>query len=123
MGRVFGFLALIATVAVGLYVYSRQVESLTPGSRSPLTAVDTTAVRNDLIGIANAERRYWISNSRYASLEELRANGDAIPTRATYVYSAEATETDFRIVATYSGPDPKAPKRLTIDQTMTFASE
>ena len=73
--------------------------------------------------MANAERRYWASNARYASLEELRANGDPIPSRASYAYSVEASDTAFKIVGTYSGDDPRVPKHLSIDQTMALTED
>jgi hypothetical protein len=123
MGRAFGFVTVLATVAIGFYLYSRQVQSLVPGSGNPHTAVDITAVRNDLIGIANAERRHWAANARYASLEELRANGDPLPSRAAYSYSAEASETSFKVIATYTGADPAAPRRVSIDDSMTIVME
>jgi hypothetical protein len=123
MGRSFGFIAVLVTLGVGLYLYSQQAQSLVPGASSPNTAVDMVAVRNDLIGIANAERRYWVANARYASLEELRANGDPIPGRPSYEYSAQAGETSFRIIAIYTGSDPGAPKRLSIDESMTIVTD
>jgi hypothetical protein len=56
---------------------------------------------------------------KYASLAELQRNGDThIPTRPNYTYSAEASENSFRISATYSGNDTKAPRRISVDETM-----
>jgi hypothetical protein len=76
------------------------------------------------MGLANAERRYFASNSKYASLDELRSNGDiAIPTRPGYSYSVQTSDTSFKIVATYSGSDPKAPKHIIMDDTMTMTTE
>jgi len=124
MGRAFGFTAVIAVVAIGAYLYTKQVESATSaGGSTPTTTVDVTGVRNDLLSLANAERQYWASNAKYASLGELQSNGGVhVPTRSNYSYSAEAGETSFKITATYSGPDPKAPKRMAIDETMAINS-
>jgi hypothetical protein len=124
MGRAFGFLVLILVVAVGAYFYTKQMESVTSASGSaPTTTVDVTAVHNDLLALANAERQYWASNAKYVSLDELQSNGGIhVPSRPNYSYSAEASEANFKIIATYSGPDPKAPKRITIDETMAFTS-
>jgi hypothetical protein len=124
MGRTFGFIAVLIVIGIVGYLYMQQVQTVTPGGIVPQTTIDVTGVRNDLMAMANAERRYWASNTRYASLEELGANGDIeIPTRAHYSYSIDAGETNFKITATYSGPDPKAPQRLSVDETMTLRTE
>jgi hypothetical protein len=121
MGRSFGFIVLLIVVAIGAYIYMGQVQTLTPSGASPNAVIDAVGVRNDLMAMANAERRYWAVNSKYADLEDLRRNGDIhIPTRPDYTYSAEASETSFRITATYSGQDPKAAKRMTVDQSMVL---
>ena len=124
MGRSLGFIALTVVVGVGGYIYLKQAQPVTAVGSNPQTTLDVTGVRNDLLAIANAERRYFVSNAKYASLAELRSNGDiTIPSRPNYSYSAEASDTDFRVIAVYSGSDPKAPKRLTVDETMTIRSD
>jgi hypothetical protein len=124
MGRTIGFVVLIGTVGIGLYLYMKQAQSVTTIGSNPQTTVDVTAVRNDLVAIATAERNSFASNGKYVSLDELRTGGDiTIPTRPNYWYSAEWTDNTFRIIAAYSGPDPKAPKRVTVDQTMAITTE
>src|SRR5262249_31626107 len=121
MGRAFGFLALIIVVGVGLYLYSKNAEGLTPAGTAPRTTVDVTGVQNDLLRLGNAERRYWAMNSKYASLDELRRSGDSpVPSRANYSYSSDVNDNGFTIIATYSGPDPKAPKHISVDETMSL---
>jgi hypothetical protein len=123
MGKTFGFVAVMIAVAIGLYVYTKDVQTVTPG-RSPSRTIDVTAVRNDLIAIANAERRYFATNGKYASLDELRSNGDIqVPSRASYTYSAETSDSRFTIIATYTGADPNAPKRISLDETMTVKTD
>jgi hypothetical protein len=123
MGRSFGFIAVLIVVAIGAYFYMGQVQSITPAGSSPNAAIDTVAVRNDLLALANAERRYWATNAKYAGLDDLRKGGDIhIPTRPNYSYTAEATDTTFRVTATYSGQDPKAPKHLSVDESMALSS-
>jgi hypothetical protein len=86
--------------------------------------VDVIAVRNDLITIAKAERNHWATHSKYATLDELVLNGDIeMPHREDFTYSAETNEAGFRIVASYSGSDPEAPSRISVDETMTISSE
>ena len=124
MGRAIGFLVLVITVGVAGYLYLKQTQSITTIGSNPQTTVDVTAVRNDLMSMATAERNYFASNGKYVSLDELKSSGDiTIPARANYAYSAETTENAFKIVAVYSGPDPKAPKRLTVDQTMSMTTQ
>ena len=82
MGRAFGLISVILVVAVGGYMYTRQAQSVTTMGTTPKTTVDVLAVRNDLMAIANAEKRYWVTNSKYASLDDLRTGGDIeVPSR------------------------------------------
>src|SRR5262245_55051490 len=124
MGRGIGFVLLLIVLAVGGFLYSRQIQSVSQSGTAPTVMVDVIGVRNDLTAMAQAERRYWATNSRYASLEELRANGDIhIPTRPFYTYSSTANDNKFKIVATYSGSDSKAPKRISVDETMNVTTD
>lgn len=124
MGRSLGFIMLLIVVGIGGYLYTRQAQSVTAVGSNPETTIEVTGVRNDLMAMANAERRYFASNSKYASLDELRSNGDiAIPHRPSYSYSAQAGDTSFKIIAMYSGSDPKAPKRIVMDESMTMTTE
>jgi hypothetical protein len=124
MGRSFGFIVLVIVVGAGAYIYTRQAQSLTGVGSNPTTTVDVTGVRNDLLAMANAERRYFATNAKYATLEDLGSSGDIpIPHRANYSYSAQPGEAGFKIIAVYSGPDPKAPKRIVIDETMAMTTE
>src|SRR5437016_11857150 len=124
MGRGFGLIAGLIVVAIGGYLYSKQVQTVTPAGFSPSSRIDVVGVRNDLTAIANAERRYWVTNAKYASLDDLRRSGDIhVPSRPNFTYSAEAGNTSFKIVATYSGPDPKTPKRISVDETMVVKTD
>jgi len=120
---VFGLVGILIVVAAGSYVYMSQLEKITPDGTTPKTMISATGVRNDLLAIANAERRYSVTNAKYASFDELRNNGDIqVPARADYTYSADANDSHFTITATYTGSDPHAPKRITLDDTMTITS-
>jgi hypothetical protein len=115
---------LLIVVGVGGYLYSRQAQSVTAIGSNPITAVEVSGVHNDLIALANAERRYFALNSKYASIEELRSNGDVlIPIRENFSYTAQTSDNGFKIVAAYSGSDPKAPKRIIMDQSMMMTTE
>lgn len=124
MGRIFGLISLVVVAGIGSYIYTRQAQSVTSVGVNPETTVDVIAVRNDLMAIANAERRYWAINARYASLDELRTDGDIeVPSRDGFVYSIETSDTGFNVFAMYSGSDPAAPRRISVNEAMTMTTE
>ncbi len=120
MGRLIGFVGTVVTLAIGMYIYSLQVKTLRPGAGGGNSedVVTITGVKNDLIGIANAERAYMATEGKYASLDELKA-GNYISIRAErppYVYDVETTSSSFR--ATASRTTKGAPAQLWITETM-----
>lgn len=128
MGRAFGFVTLIIVVAAGAYIYMRQTQSvMTAGTSSPTATVDLMSVRNDLLAIAQAERTHAAMQGSYVSLETLRAQNELVMernSRGPYSYSAEISDSAFRIVAIYSGPDNAGmPKTISIDQTMQISQQ
>jgi len=128
MGRAFGFLTLVAVVAAGAYIYMRQTKSvMSAGTSSPTATVDLMGVRNDLLVIAQAERSHAALQGSYVSIDALRSGGDlAMPrnNRGPYNYSAEVSDSGFRIVATYAGPENSGmPGALSIDQTMQISQQ
>jgi len=128
MGRAFGFLTLIAVVGVGAYIYMRQTQSVMPaGTSNPTATVDLIGVRNDLLAIAQAERSHAAMQGSYVSIDTLRQQGDLTMernNRGPYNYSAEISDSSFRIVATYFGPESSGmPKTLSIDQSMQISQQ
>jgi hypothetical protein len=128
MGRAFGFITLIIVVAAGAWIYMRQTQSvMTAGTSSPTATVDLMGVRADLLAIAQAERSHAALQGSYVSIDALRAQGDlTMPrnNRGPYNYSAEVSDSGFRIVATWTGSENAGmPKTLTIDQTMQISQE
>jgi len=128
MGRAFGFISLIVVVGIGAYIYMRQTQGvMSAGSSNPTATVDLIGVRNDLLAIAQAERSHQAAQGNYVSIEALRSQGDLSMTRdnrGPYNYSAEVSDSAFRIVATYSGPESSGmPKTLSIDQTMQVSQQ
>jgi hypothetical protein len=120
MGRVFGFLSVVITMAIGMYIYSQQVKTLTPGTGTSNSAEVATiiGVKNDLVGIANAERGYLATEGRYASLEEL-ISGHYLSIkgeRPPYTYDVETTSSSFRATATRTTKG--APAQLWITEAM-----
>jgi hypothetical protein len=124
MGRAFGFVGTIIVMAVGMYLYSIQLKNVsTPGGgSSPAGTANLVGVKNDLISIANAERGYYATEQKYASLDELIA-GKYITIekqRPPYTYDAESTSSGFRVTATRDSAG--GPAQLWIDETMQVQS-
>ncbi len=132
MSRALGFIGLLIVLGIGAYIYMRQAQSVTPGggaggTATPRSTIDVVGVKNDLIALANAERRHFAAEGKYVSIDELRSSGDismASNSRGPYSYSAETSDTGFRITATYSGPPGAGvPRSLSIDETMQVKTE
>lgn len=127
MGRALGFISLLIVLCVGAWLYTRQAKSVVPeGAGNVRAVVDTTGVKNDLLAIANAERSQFALEGKYLPLDELRSKGVInLPAsgRGGYTYSVDVGETDFRVVASYSGPPGTAPPTISVDQTMEIRSE
>jgi hypothetical protein len=132
MPRALGFIGLLIVLGIGAYIYMKQTQAVTPGggvgsTATPRSTIDLVGVKNDLNALASAERRHFAAEGKYVSIEELRSNGDISMqsnNRGPYSYSAETTDSGFRITATYSGP-PNAgvPHSLSIDETMQIKQE
>ena len=125
MARLFGFLSLVITLALGMYIYSKQVQSAAvPAEASrPKAAIDLTGVKSDLISIATAERRYFSSEGKYASLDELISSHSltVLHERPPYTYSVETSGGGFRVIATRTTDDGSgAPAQISVDQNMEF---
>ncbi len=125
MGRVFGFLSVVIVLAIGMYIFSKQAQSSSAaaGANSPKAAINITGVRSDLISIASSGRRYFATEGKYASLEELiSANYVTVARqRPPYTYEVETSSTGFRVVATRSGDNTSGtPGRLSVDENMEF---
>jgi hypothetical protein len=100
---------------------------MSAGSSNPTATVDLIGVRNDLLAIAQAERSHAAAQGSYVSIETLRSQGELTMTRdnrGPYNYSAEISDSSFRIVATYTGPASSGmPQTLSVDQTMQVSQQ
>jgi hypothetical protein len=125
MGRVFGFLSLVIVLGVGMYIYSKQVQSSSApaGANNPKAAINITGVKADLISIASAERRYYASEGKYASFDELISSNyiTVARQRPPYSYEVQTSSSGFRVVATRSGDNASGtPAQLSVDENMDF---
>lgn len=115
-----GFLSLVITVGIGMYIYSQQAQSVSGSApnANPETTVNVIGVKNDLIAIANAERQYNADQGHYASLDELTSSRYLTISRGRppYTYNVETSGGSFRVTADTSAPG--APPHLWIDDSM-----
>jgi hypothetical protein len=124
MGRVLGFVGTVVTMAIGMYIYSQQVKTITPGAGSGDSAEFATiaGVKNDLVSIANAERGCLASEGKYVSLDEL-VSGNYVSLkneRPPYIYAVEVSSGSFRATATRTTKG--APAQLWITEAMQVQS-
>ena len=124
MGRAFGFVSIMIVMAVGMYIYSIQLRNTTApgGVGTPTGVANLAGVKNDLISIANAERGYFATQQKYASLDEL-ISGSYITIerqRPPYTYDVETTSTGFHVTATRDSAG--TPAQLWIDENMQVQS-
>ena len=124
LGRVFGFIGTVVTLAIGMYIYSLQVKTLQPspaGAPSDETAL-ITGVKMDLIGIANAERGYMAAQGKYASMDDLTSGGylTVRRERPPYTYDVSLTPGGFSATATRSTKG--SPAQMWVTESMEVQS-
>jgi hypothetical protein len=128
MSRSLGFIGLIIVVAIGAFIYMRQVQGASPAGvegagANPQSTVDIAGVKNDLLSIAQAERAHMASQGKYVSVDELVSSGELniVKTRRPgWTFSSEASDSNFKVTATYP---TNPPTRLSVDESMSVKSE
>jgi hypothetical protein len=114
-------------MAIGMYIYSKQIQSTSAeaGASTPKGAINITGVKTDLMTIASAERRYFATEGKYASLDDLISTNYIVVARQRppYSYAVELSSAGFHVVATRSGENlAGTPKQLSVDENMEFQS-
>jgi hypothetical protein len=124
MRGMMSLLGILIVVVIGMFIYRNYFTGstdVTQGTGNVRAAADITGVKNDLLGMAQAERAYMALNGRYASLDELHSSGnllvDPARDRQGYYYSSQVSDRSFTITATYSGPATGMPT-FSIDESM-----
>jgi hypothetical protein len=120
-----GLLSIVVAMAIGMYIYSKQAQSSSAlaGANNPKAAINITGVKSDLISIASAERRYFATEGKYASFDELISNNyiTVARQRPPYSYEVQASGGSFHVIATRSGDDASGtPSQLSVDENMEF---
>ena len=117
--KIFGILSLLLVLCVGYFMYQRSLTSL-PDGESATAQIDTTAIRQRLLTIAQTERQYQASNGKYATLEQL-AGDNLLPggtEQRGYTFTASITSTGFTITAAPTAEDKADWPTLEVTETM-----
>jgi|HubBroStandDraft_3_1064219.scaffolds.fasta_scaffold125140_3 hypothetical protein len=91
------------------------------GAATPAQVLDIVGVKNDLVGIAMAERTYSAEHGTYASLDELISSDQLIMKSTThngYTYSVETGDQTFRAIAHCPATTNPGCIDLMIDESM-----
>jgi len=117
--RIFGILGVVIVLCVGFLVYQRSTADISEDG-SPQEQIDTVAIRQRLLTIAQTERQYQASHGKYATLEQL-ASDNLLPggtEQRGYSFSADISSTGFTITATPTAEDKADWPTLEITEAM-----
>lgn len=93
---------LVVLVIVGLAYKYYFAKTLPTEGGTPREVIDVVGVKNDLLGIAHAERAYQAEHGAYTSLDELTSSGALTMKKSGrdgYTYDVESSAATFRAVA------------------------
>jgi len=125
MSKLVGILVFVA-VAFGIYYFALKKMPSTDSGTAPTEAISLTAVRKDLLAIAQAERSNIALNSHCVSLDELISSGSLTmtePARQGYTYEVrcDGDSGEFKVVARHAPAPDGSPIRypnLAVDQNL-----
>jgi hypothetical protein len=124
MNKLLSLVVVAAIVGLAYFYYIKKMATTDAGT-APTQAVSLTGVRMDLSQIAQAERTYFVSNGKCATLEELSSSGTmnlARISRDGYAYEVQCGEANqFSAVARHAPAPEGSPIRyptLSVDQNM-----
>jgi hypothetical protein len=109
--------ALFAGVVYKYYWSSLQ----STGAATPGEVIDIVGVKNDLLGIAMAERAYSAEHGTYASLEELISSDQLIMKSTShngYTFSVDTGDQTFRAIAHCPATTNPGCTSLMVNETM-----
>jgi len=118
---------MLVVLVISLFIYKYYFGSAQQamGPAGPMQTIDVIGVKNDLLGIAQAERVYWAQHNTYGSMDDLVSSGAlAIKKsgRPGYTYDEESSSESFRVTARCTGPVPPGCTNFAIDQSMEVVS-
>lgn len=112
---------LVFALALGYYVYTRNLTTAGGTQVPPQQHIDVLDIRTNLLNIGQAERMYVAAHGTYGTLDQLREEAPALPTENRgYVFSVEVDGArSFRATALPTDPNRTGWPTLVIDETMT----
>jgi Tfp pilus assembly protein PilE len=125
MRAAFGMAGLLMVLLIGHLIYTSQIREMGDG-KTIVHQLNLTAVRSDLLSLAQAEKLHCATNGSYASLEELRRSNvlNSIPEtgRSGYQYSVEVDgAAHFLIKASPTDSSRSDLPTLFIDETLQLS--
>ncbi len=115
-------LLVVALIGVLTYkFYFSNMDAAGTSTATPMETIDAVGVKNDLLGIAQAESTYQVEHNTYTSLDELVSSGAMTmkkTSRDGYVYEVQPSETSFTAIAHCPAATKPGCASLEIDQTM-----
>jgi hypothetical protein len=116
-----GLLVVALLAGVVYKYYFANLQSAGTGTATPTQTIDIVGVKNDLLGIAQAERAHLALHGSYASLDELTSSGELTMNRSGrngYTYSVETGDQTFRAVAHCPTATYPGCSNFAVDQSM-----
>ena len=114
-------LLIVAAISALIYKFYFTQGSQPAEIRNPVQTIDVVGVKNDLLGIAQAERMYQAEHNSYGSLDDL-VSGGAMTLKRTgrdgYTYEAETSADSFRIIAHCPSATVPGCVNYSVDRTM-----
>ena len=127
MRAAFGMAGLLMALLIGYLVYTSQIRDTGDG-KTLAHQLDLTAVRSDLLSLAQAEKLHCATNGSYATFEELRRSNvlNSIPEtgRSGYQYTVEVDgAAHFLIKAAPTDSSRSDLPTLSIDETLQLSQD
>jgi hypothetical protein len=119
LGSLIGLL-VVALIAVMIYKFYFQRLQAT-GAAAPMQTINIVGVKNDLLGIAQAERAYQAEHGAYASLSDLTSSG-ALTMKSSgrdgYIYDVDLSGSGFRAFTHCPTATQPGCQNWSVDQSM-----
>lgn len=117
-------LLVVALIAVFAYKFWFSQLQRSGAGGTPTQVIDIVGVKNDLIGIAQAERNYQAEHGSYVSLDDLISSGALTISRRSrdgYTYEVDTSGPGFRVIAHCPSATSPGCQDWAVDQTMAVA--